>query len=717
MTTPTPFRTARPLVALAAALALLAGVAFAQTATRIVAVPLEGPPELAPWQIGVAAGLQRSLNVIDGVFVPPIGDPVVLAERAADAGLDPAPVLLERFGAAAVIGGRVASAPSGLDVTLQRFGPEGVEASRTVTVPSTPAEALPVLVRAAIDLLGLAPSDGDRRAAEAVAAEAPGAEALQAVALASSRLSAPDPAALRSAAELHPDASWVRSERARAASLTGDDELALAEARAATDAAPEDVEAWTIRGVVALRAGQREAAEQAFRTALEGNPAHAVARAGLAGLLGGEDALREYRRALDAYPRLLEAHLAIAEILGGARGLQALRAAGDALPDATRLHRAVLERALQAGDPAGAVAYLRQQLERPLARSADLYGLAAELPADRREEALALLAEGAEAYPDDAGLALSTAELLRESGDAEGAEARLTPFVEAAPDDPRLANAMALALIAQGRTDEARARLEAAAGESAIVRFNLAQALLEAGLPRAAAEELAPDMDDGQQDPEAWAVYGTALAGAGRLIEAREALDRALELDPEQPLAQRTGRRLDERERIAGEEAAPLPQEAQAPFDRGLTHLEQGRFADASAELRRAYELSEQAPLAAFYLGTALQRDGRPGEAVEYYRRADEAFPGSGTVLNNLGFAWLQLGRYDRALPTLREAVEAAPENARAHLNLGLTYYGLSRFEDALSAWERAVELDPSLDAAIADTRERARRRLPAETP
>lgn len=717
MTTPTPLRTARPLVALAAALALLAGAAFAQTATRVVAVPLQGPPELAPWQIGVAAGLQRSLNVIDGVFVPPIGDPVVLAERASEAGLEVAPVLLERFGAAAVIGGRVASAPSGLDVTLQRFGPEGVESSRTVTVPQGPAEALPVLVREATELLGLTPSEDDLRAAEAVAAEAPGAESLLAVALASSRLSAPDPAALRSAAELDPDASWVRSERARAASLTGDDELALAEARAATEEAPDDVEAWTIRGVVSLRAGEREAAEQAFRTALERNPAHAVARAGLAGLLSGEDALREYRRALDAYPRLLEAHLAIAEIQGGARGLQALRAAGDALPDATRLHRAVLERALQAGDPSGAVAYLREQLERPLARSADLYGLAAELPTDRREEALALLAEGAEAYPDDAGLALAEAELLRESGDAAGAESRLTPFVEAAPDDPRLANALALALIAQGRTDEARSRLQAAAGENAIVRFNLAQALLEAGLPRAAAEELAPDMDEAQQDPEAWAVYGTALAGAGRVGEAREALDRALELDPEQALARRTGRRLDERERIAGEQAPLLSQEAQAPFDRGLTHLEQGRFADAAAELRRAYDLAGEAPIAAFYLGTALQRDGRPSEAVEYYRQADEAFPGSGTVLNNLGFAWLQLGRYDRALPTLRQAVEAAPDNARAHLNLGLTYYGLSRFDDALSAWERAVELDPSLDAAIADTRERARRRLPAETP
>ncbi|NBC97172.1 MAG: hypothetical protein GVY27_12560, partial [Deinococcus-Thermus bacterium] len=242
-------RCLRPTVRAALLLALLAGAAAAQTGpTRIVAVPLQGPAELAPWQIGVAAGLQRSLNVLDGVFVPPVGDPVVLSERASAAELDPAAVLRERFGAEALVGGRVASAPGGLDVTLERYGPGGATASVTVTVPAVPVEALPVVVGEAIDLLELRPSEAGRRAALAVAAEAPSPEALQTVAVASARLAPPDPARLRAAAELDPDASWVRAENARAASLAGEHERAQEEARAATDAAPQDVEAWTIRG-------------------------------------------------------------------------------------------------------------------------------------------------------------------------------------------------------------------------------------------------------------------------------------------------------------------------------------------------------------------------------------------------------------------------------------------------------------------------------------
>jgi len=716
-------------LALVAGLVLFAANAIAQNAssqsdigrsatTRVVAVPLQGPPELAPWQLGIATALQRSLNVIDGVYVPPIGDAVVLAERADAAGGDAGAAVRERFEADLLLGGRVASAPAGLDVTLERVDTSGEVSSHTVTVSADPATAMPLIVEAAIEVLGLEATPSDVTAALAVAAQAPSVEGLRAVALASSRLVAPDEAALRAADELAPGRSWILAERARAASLAGRHDEARALASTATDAQPEDVEAWTIRAVVALRAGEREASAQAYRTALERNPSHAIARAGLAGTLSGENALREYQRALDAYPRLLEAHLAIAEIQGGARGLQTLRSAAAWLPDSVRLHRTVLQRVVAAGDPAGAVRYLRDVLEQPLARSADGFALAAELPPGRNEAARELLARGAEEFPSDVSLALAEARFLRELGEAAAAEARLRPFAEAAPDDARIANALALTLVAQQRLAEAREVLDVVSDNSATVRFNLAQALLEAGLPRAAVEELAPDMEgdaaDAPADPEVWAVYGTALAGAGRFELAREALARALELDAEQPLALRTLRRLEERAEVAPGTSEALPPEARAAFDRGLTHLEQGRNEQAATELRIAYDATPgETPLLAFYLANALQRDGRVAEALELYDEVVEAFPESGTVLNNYGFAWLQVGRYDRALTTLREAVALAPDNARAHLNLGLTYYGLSRFGDALAEWDVATELDPSLAPSIEETRRRAERQLP----
>lgn len=717
MMTPRTHVFARLSLAAALVLALLiGGVAIAQSGPdRIVAVPLQGPAELGGWAIGLSAGLQRSLNVIDGVFVPPIGDPVVLADRADDVGMDPAAVVLERFDARAVLGGRIASAPGGLDLTLERYGADGVEASRTVTVPMDPAEALPQAAELALELLGLSPSSGDRAAVLAVASEAPSVEGLRPVAIASARLPGTDSASLRAAVELSPTSSWALAELARTSSIEGAHDAAVQAAVAATEARSEDVEAWTVRGVVHLRAGDAAAAEQAFRAALERNPTHAVARAGLAGLSGPEDAAREYRRAIDAYPRLLDAHLALAEAADGPRALQLLRSAVDHLPDAARLHAEIVNRALGMNDPAGALSYLRSTAERPLARTPTLYGLGERLASTRADAALAFVQEGREAFPENAGLALAEASLRLESGDPAGAETILRPFSEATPEDPRIANRLALALVAQERTDAAREVLQAAADGSATVRFNLAQALLEAGLPRAAAEELAEDMDEAQRDPETWAVYGAALAGAGRVDEARSAYERALELAPDQDLAGRGLRRLDERERVAGSDVAPLPREAQAPFDRGLTLLEQGRFEEAAEAFSRAREAAPDRPLVSFYLGSALQRDGQVRAALDAYAPALEAFGDSGTVLNNVGFAHLQTGRYDLALSRLRSATDAAPENARAHLNLGLTFYALSRFEDALGAWERAVALDPSLEPSIRDVRERARQQLTGE--
>lgn len=708
-------RPLRRAVLALAAVVLLAPIVHAQdVTTRIVAVPLQGPAELGPWKIGVPAALQRSLNAIGGVFVPPVGDPVVLAERASQAGLDPAAVIAERFAADALLGGRVASAPAGIDVTLERVGGGGASDARTVTVANDPAVAMPQIVAAALELVGLELSEAQREAALEVAAQAPSIEGLQAVAVASARLALPDAGQLRAADDLAHDRSWTLAERARGLALTGNAEAGLELAQRATEVAPADAEAWTILGVVAGRAGEPSIAEAAFRSALERNPSHAVARAGLAGQLGGDDAVREYQRALDAYPRLLEAYLALAEAQGGARGLQVLRGAADALPDSVRLHRAVLQRVLAAGDGAGAVQYLRETLGAPLSASPSIYAIAAELPAERSDAARELLEEGAAAHPTDVTLAVAHARFLREQGDAAAAEARIRPLTESAPDNPRLANALALALVAQERLDEARELLVSVADGSATARFNLAQALLEAGLPRAAAEELEGDVGPAQDDPDVWAAYGTALAGAGRFDEAREALDRALELDPGQALAERTARRLEERLAVAPDGTEELPAEARAAFDRGLTDLEQGRYGDAVVELRRAYEATPgETPLLAFYLANALQRDGRASEAIDLYEQVVEAFPDSGTVLNNYGFAWLQLGRYDRALPTLRDAVEADPDNPRAHLNLGLTFYGLSRFEDALASWDRAVDLDPSLEPAIRETRERAERQLP----
>ncbi|MEX2501939.1 MAG: hypothetical protein WD336_06155, partial [Trueperaceae bacterium] len=184
---PPPHATGSRLRSAGAALliALLASFAVAQSApTRIVIVPFQGPSELAPWEIGLPAGLQRSLNALPGVFVPPLGDPAVLAERAVEADLDPVATVHDAFGATAVLAGSVARAPEGLDVTVQRLDATGVQDGVTLTVPNDPAQALAQVLDATIELLGLDLSDAEREAATAVAASAPEVASLRAVGLA-----------------------------------------------------------------------------------------------------------------------------------------------------------------------------------------------------------------------------------------------------------------------------------------------------------------------------------------------------------------------------------------------------------------------------------------------------------------------------------------------------------------------------------------------------
>jgi len=718
-----PRRTHNLLILVAVFFGWFAGLTQAQAQTqgtpiRIVVAPFQSAPELGPWQIGFAASLQRTLNIIPGVFVPPVGDPVVLADQANRVGADIPTEILQRFSASAFLAGTIETAPDGLQVVLNAFRSDATAATITLSVPTDPSIAFPAITGAALDLLGLTVDQATRAVALDVASQAPTVEGLQPVAVASSRLAAPDTTGLRAASELAPDQSWILAELARASSLRANHDDARAQAAAATELAPGDVEAWTIRGVVEARAGNAAEAERAFGEALALNPVHAVALAGIASLQEGDNAIATYEQALEAYPRLVEAHLGVANVVGGARALQRLRSATNALPESTVLHASILTRVIAAGDPAGAVAYLTQTLENPMSQSPAIYALATELPVERRDDALVLLATGAEQYPDDARIATARARLLRLTGNAEAAATILEPFFAVDPTDPSIANAYALALVSLERIDEARGVLEAASGQSATVRFNLATALLESGLARQAAEEIENDISAEQRDPEVWALYGAALAGSGRLDEARTALDQALALNPDQALARQTLRRLDERESISGDAVDPLVPEARAAFDRGMSLLEQGRNEEAAAELQFAYDLNaETAPLLGFYLANALQRSGQARAAIALYEEARDVFPESATIHNNLGFAWLQLGRYDQALPALREAVRLDPSNARALLNLGLTYYGLSRFADAIEVWDQAVALDPSIAPAIEASRQRAQRQLDATTP
>lgn len=699
-------------------LLLPASPALAQSLTRIVVLPFNAAQNADAYAIGLAVGLERSLNVIDGVFVPPVGDALNVTQRL-EARQELAPeTVAAAFNASVVIGGEIGVSGAQAQVQIALAGPAFPE-TRLVAVQgpfNEPARLLAAVVNAAVGELGLRISADDRRQLDAATASAPSLPSLSAVAGASLRLGVPNLAALTAAASLDGNSSWVLSEQARALALAGDEATALTVSRRAVEVQPLDIEAWVVRGVVLLSAGDRSAALQAFDAALALNSAHALALAGKGQLSSAEMARTLLEQAIASYPRLVVAYLDLADLLSEQDpqlALRRLREGATRAPDSASLHAAIMQQAIRLGDTAGAAAYLRQFLASEPGANPNIYALATLLPADSLgAEALAIVRSGRERHPNSTALVEAEGQLLAQQGDFAAAEAVLQQGVAQAPGHLRLINQLAIAQARQGKLDQARATLEAVAQQDARLQFNLAQIYLQAGQSRAAVSLLEPLLARNPNDPELFTLLGIALGRSGQFERALSALEQALELRPGDSQVLAAKNALEQNRNVTGGERFELGAAAPA-FEAGLAALEQNDLTLALSEFRRARAAQDHG-LVAFYEGYTLQLQGDLRSAVTSYERALTDLPNSATVLNNLGFAHFNLGRFDRALTHLVQATQADAANVQAQLNLGLVLYSLNRYRDAIGPLERALALDPTLGEVMVTTNTGARMGLSA---
>ena len=685
----------------------LLSTALAQGVQRVVVVPFSGTDGIGPLAIGLSASLQRALNVVDNVYAPPIGDAVLVAERAAAAGQEPTPTMRRLFGTEQVLEGRLLLRNDVLVLEL-RLG----DAVREVPIQGdAPARSAAQAASAAFAMLGLQPVSADLREVDRVLAETPSTPSLGPVALGSSGLPTGGLGGIEAAVALDGDSSWVIAEHARALALGGAMEDALAQAVQATELTPEDIEAWVVLGVVRGAAGDDEGALAAFERALQLNPAHAIALVGVA--RHASDATRATQaldRALAAYPRLTEAYVLLADRATNLqRSVQVLRRATPHLPDAITVHRQIVDRLVAAGEPAAALSYLRETAQAPLASAPALYGLATRIPAELEDQALAFLTEGREAFPDSELLATAVARVHLSAGRPQEAADLLAPVVEAGGDNDETRNTLAIAYARLGRVDDARALFGALADEPA-AQYNLGLLLLESGRPQEAVEVFDRLVQVEGAGADVVAYHGIALAQAGQVEEGRAQLERAVELDSDLDLARRALEQLEPRQQVGLAEVELTAEQSEA-VDRGLFALDEGSYAAAVDAFSEAREMGDAGVLA-FYHGYALQRAGRARDAVAAYQVAAEQLPESSVVASNLGYAHLQLGRFDRGLEQLTRALELDEGNARAHFNLGIAYYGLGRFQDAVAEWNRAEELQAGITEEVADLREDAERRV-----
>ena len=221
------------------------------------------------------------------------------------------------------------------------------------------------------------------------------------------------------------------------------------------------------------------------------------------------------------------------------------------------------------------------------------------------------------------------------------------------------------------------------------------------------------EVEQAPDDPEAWMGLGLARQRRNEDLQALDAYDRALALDPTLERAHHNrgvslhslGRGPQAVE--AYREALRLnPRYVRAHVALGGALCKLGQETEALAAWETAIELDPAWYEAHHNLGALLRKQGEHALAVESFARAAALEPNEEdpdrrrAALAELHFfwaeSWMELGRVSDAIATYRKAIELRPDDAaEAHNRLGAAHDTVGHPELAVAEFEAAVMLEP----------------------
>jgi tetratricopeptide (TPR) repeat protein len=261
--------------------------------------------------------------------------------------------------------------------------------------------------------------------------------------------------------------------------------------------------------------------------------------------------------------------------------------------------------------------------------------------------------------------------------------------------------AVPAALVFRGWTRPPRQDPAAESHWPAVIR---GRSLLQQGRPDLALLAVAHVRDERPGAGESMGVAGVALARLGDVRNARHALERALKLQPRQPLPVKTLAAvylsLGETDRGLAclETAAQLAPKDPRPWTAmGMTYLDMGRPADAARVFAEA--LHREPSLADARLGRieALLDTGRAEEAATLVSDALSRDPDSPRVLGLAARQARDSGSPATALTLAGRALQGDPDLVNALLTRARVLHATGKDQAALRDLDRAVAANPNL--------------------
>ena len=154
-------------------------------------------------------------------------------------------------------------------------------------------------------------------------------------------------------------------------------------------------------------------------------------------------------------------------------------------------------------------------------------------------------------------------------------------------------------------------------------------------------------------------------------------------------------------ERADAEKQKQATGEVKTLFEGGLALAQQGKYAEAAAEYKKAIEKDPQQPYVFANLADALSRNNQLPEALDAYQKAIALKPDDAAMYTNMGVLLGKMGKTAESQEAFKKAASINPGAAAQNFfNLGATLVNSGKSADAAEAFKQAIAADPNFAEA-----------------
>jgi tetratricopeptide (TPR) repeat protein len=274
---------------------------------------------------------------------------------------------------------------------------------------------------------------------------------------------------------------------------------------------------------------------------------------------------------------------------------------------------------------------------------------------------------------------------------------------------PDLAEALAaegMVLLSRGERAKAKDKLDVAlkgeGARSSQEEEAIGDLALALGDTKRGREAYARALNKDPEDPMAHSGMGKALAAVGDLPAARKEMEYALsQIEGDAAMQYEYGsllRRMGESDAALEALRKSVKMDSKDPRFRarlGAILVERGQYDEAEQQLRQAVLINDRFGEGLYFLARALAGRKALAEAVDTMKRAVEIESDNPEYLYHLGLIYEMGQQVQDAIDFFQKSIDNNPKNADAHEHLGNNLMVENRFKEAVAAFKKSAELDP----------------------